>query len=52
VNRTESNVKRIAEGYTPLKLDDIQVENLAQRQFFENLLVIKSHYQLIELQLK
>ena len=52
VNNTESTVRKLANGYAPLKLDDIQAEHLAQRQFFENLLVIKSHYQLIELQLK
>lgn len=52
VNRTEQKLQKLAAGYTPLDLNQLNVEHLGQRQFFQNLWVIKSHYQIVKLQLK
>jgi hypothetical protein len=52
INNTEQELKTLAVGYTPLYLDKVNVEHLGQRQFLQNLWVIKSHYQIVKLQLK
>lgn len=52
IDKTEQVLQKLALDYTPLDLSKINVEHLSQRQFFQNLLVIRSHYRIVQLQLK